>query len=164
MSLELIITGGTIDKNIDKNSELSFTNSSIPSMIKEANLNFKIKLNYLMLKDSLDMTLEDRKKILKECRNSKSNKILISHGTDSMIDTSKFLLENIFLLKDKTIVLFGAMRPYSFKNSDAQFNFGYALSSVLNLKSGVYIGMSGEIFNPENVYKNRKKGIFMNII
>ena len=110
-----------------------------------------------MLKDSLDITEKDREKILSECKSAKENKIMITHGTYTMPETAKYLGRNI---KNKIIVLVGSMVPFSYKDSDALFNFGYAISALKNLKNGVYIAMNGKIFNWNNVKKNNRKQIF----
>jgi len=111
----------------------------------------------LFLKDSLEMNDKDRDLILSKCLECDEDKIIITHGTDTMVDTAQLLGDKI---KDKTIVLFGSMIPYSVNNSDALFNLGGALSAVQNKKQGVYIAMNGQIFDFDKVEKNKKLGIF----
>lgn len=162
MKIKIIETGGTIDKEYNSiDGELEFPNPHIKDMITRANLAYKPKIEILMLKDSLDFTDKDRKKILNSCLRSKEEFILISHGTDTMDLTADFLKQNI---KNKKIVLFGAMIPYTIDNSDAFFNLGFALSTFQFVKNGVYIAMNGELFVAGNVRKNKIKGKFENLI
>ena len=156
--LHLLITGGTIDKIYNElNGELIFTKSNIPIMLKEAKCLIDTKIETLFLKDSLEMTQEDREMIYQKVLNSNLKQILITHGTDTMVESAKFLGEKKL---DKVIVFTGAMIPYSFKNSDALFNLGVAISSVQLLQNGVYIAMNGKIFDFRNVIKDKKRGIF----
>jgi len=111
----------------------------------------------LFLKDSLEMTDKDRGLILSKCIESTDDKIIITHGTDTMVDTVQLLGEKI---KDKTIVLFGSMIPYSIDNSDALFNLGVALGAVQNKGNGVYVVMNGKVFDFDKVTKNKEKGLF----
>jgi L-asparaginase len=158
MAIKILITGGTIDKMYNHlNGELIFTKSNLPEMLKQARCTLKVKMQTLLLKDSLDMNDDDREKILRACRNCTEDKIVITHGTDTMPETAKVLGKGI---KNKTIVLLGAMIPYSFGNSDALFNLGCAISAVQCLQQGVYISMNGNIFSCDNVKKNKEKGEF----
>lgn len=161
MKIKLITTGGTIDcQNIDENNKYSFDESYVPKMLKQSNCTVDIEIKFLMSKDSLLMTEQDRKKILEECKNSKEEKIIITHGTDTMVETAKVLGKNI---KNKTIVLLGAMVPYNQKDSDALFNLGTAISAVQTLPCGVYITMNGKIFDFDKVKKNKELGLFEKI-
>jgi len=154
MKIKLITCGGTIDcENIDEKNVYSFKESYIPKMLKQSRCNADIEIKFLMAKDSLLMGDKDRQKILEECKNSKEDRIIITHGTDTMVETAKTLGNNI---KNKTIVLLGAMVPYNQKDSDAMFNLGAAVSAVQTLSPGVYISMNGKIFNWNNVKKNKK--------
>jgi len=110
--------------------------------------------------DSLNMTEADRKKILHECQTSLEDKILITHGTDTMTETAKLLGQHI---KDKTIILTGAMIPYAFGSSDGLFNLGSALAFLQTLPAGVYISMNGKYFHWNNVRKNKDVGLFEEI-
>jgi L-asparaginase len=126
-------------------------------MLKLGRCRLKTTLRTVMMLDSLEMTDADRQIILENCRKSSEGKIVITHGTDTMVDTAKVLGENI---KDKTIVLTGAMIPYAFGSSDGLFNLGSALSFVQALPPGVYIAMNGRYFTWDNVRKNRERGEF----
>ena len=106
------------------------------------------------------MTDEDREKILQSCKDCEEDKIIITHGTDTMVETAQVLGKNI---KDKTIVLVGAMIPYNQEKSDALFNLGCAVSAVQILPKGVYIAMNGKIFSWDNVRKNKELGLFESI-
>ncbi len=154
MKIKLITCGGTIDcANIDEKNVYSFKDSYIPKMLKQSRCNAQIEIKFLMAKDSLLMTEEDRQKILNECEISKENRIIVTHGTDTMTRTAKTLGEGI---KNKTIVLLGAMVPFNQENSDALFNLGFATCAAQTLPAGVYIAMNGKIFNWNNVKKNKK--------
>ena len=158
MKIKLLITGGTIDKSYNMhNGELHFVDSHIPAMLTEGRYTADIELDKLMLKDSLDMTENDRLQILSNCQQSELSKIIITHGTDTMVQTAHFLDDQI---KDKTIVLTGAMIPYVFDKPDSLFNLGSAFSAVQLLKAGVYIAMNGQVFKARNVVKNREEGVF----
>ncbi len=161
MKIKLITTGGTIDcENIDENNKYSFDESYVPKMLKQSKCTLDIEIKFLMSKDSLLMNEEDREKILDECKKSKEDKIIITHGTDTMVETAKVLGKNI---KNKTIVLLGAMIPYNQKDSDSLFNLGLAVSAVQTLPYGVYITMNGKIFDFDKVKKNKELGQFENI-
>jgi len=158
MTIKLLITGGTIDKQYnDLDGELIFTQSGVEDMLAQGRAKLDISPETVMLKDSLDMDDNDRQQILKSCVACDESQIIITHGTDTMVDTSQVLATEI---KDKTIVLLGAMVPYQFKNSDALFNLGCAIAAVQILKNGVYITMNGKIFNYDEVSKNKKLGEF----
>ena len=160
--IKLLITGGTIDKIYNPLSgELEFGSSHLPQMLERGRVKLQLSSAQLFLKDSLDMTNADRELILSKCLTCNQDRILITHGTDSMVKTAKLLAENI---KHKTIVLFGAMVPYSVNNSDALFNLGAALSALQVKKNGVYIAMNGQVFKAENVEKNKQLGIFQPLL
>lgn len=161
MSIKIIVTGGTIDKKYNQlNGELDFSETHIFEMLKLAKCKNNCDVKVVIMKDSLDMNNQDRQKVLKECLKLKEKKIIITHGTDTMVETAKVLAGKI---KNKTIVLFGAMVPYSFGKSDAMFNLGFATSAVQLLPQGVYVAMNGQIFNWNNVKKNLKAGEFVKI-
>ena len=111
--------------------------------------------------DSLEMTLDDRKQIVRSCKQENTNRIIITHGTDTIVETAKILAETI---NDKIIILTGAMIPIKFGSSDGLFNLGSALSFVQILEPGVYITMNGQYFNWDNVKKNTKLGIFEKLL
>jgi len=158
MTIKLLITGGTIDKQYDElNGELIFTQSGVEDMLTQGRVKLDISLETVMLKDSLDMDDSDRQQILESCLACDEPQIVITHGTDTMVETSQVLATKI---KDKTIVLLGSMVPYQFKNSDALFNLGCAIAAVQTLEKGVYITMNGKIFNYDEVIKNKDLGEF----
>ncbi len=158
MTIKLLITGGTIDKQYDKlNGKLIFTQSGIGDMLTQGRTRLELSMETVMLKDSLDLDDNDRQKILASCLTCDESRIVITHGTDTMVETSQVLAARI---KDKTIVLLGAMVPYQFKNSDALFNLGCAIAAVQTLGNGVYITMNGKVFNYDEVVKNKKLGEF----
>ena len=158
--MHIIITGGTIDKRYNELTGLvDFTPTShIEAMLKQARLNVDdYTITPLLLKDSLDITVEDRDKILHTIQSSPLNQILITHGTDTIVESAKFLSSYHL---DKTIVLVGAMIPYRFKDSDALFNLGFAMGTLSTLDSGVYVAMNGKVFPHDQVIKNRELGVF----
>jgi len=158
MTIRLLITGGTIDKQYNElNGELIFTQSGVKDMLAQGKTTLDISLGTVMLKDSLDMDDDDRQKILSTCLACDESKIVITHGTDTMVETSQVLAAEI---KNKTIVLLGAMVPHAFRNSDALFNLGCAIAAVQILENGVYITMNGKVFKYDEVVKNKKVGEF----
>ena len=158
MKIKIVITGGTIDKSYNMNNgELHFVDSHIPAMLAEARCRADFELDKILLKDSLDMDEADRAKILSCCQRYEESRIIITHGTDTMVQTAKFLAESI---NAKTVVLTGAMIPYVFEKSDSLFNLGCAMAAVQSLPYGVYITMNGRIFNANDVRKNRDEGVF----
>jgi L-asparaginase len=157
MSIKLFSTGGTIAKRYDELSgELLFDKEHIQKMLSQGRCTAKIEAVPLMIKDSLEMNEHDRDIIFKACKETTKEKIIITHGTDTMVESAKILST----IKDKTIVFTGAMIPYAFKNSDALFNISAAITAVQILPAGIYICMNGKVFSWENVTKNKKKGIF----
>jgi len=162
MPIKILITGGTFDKEYNEiNGTLYFKDTHLPEMLKLGRCRLEINLRTVMMIDSLDMTDADRQIILENCKKSSEDKIVITHGTDTMVETAKVLGENI---NDKTIVLTGAMIPYAFGSSDGLFNLGSALSFVQALPHGVYIAMNGKYFTWDNVRKNRDRGEFEEIL
>lgn len=158
MAIKVLITGGTFDKEYDEMSgRLFFKDTHLPEILKLGRCNLPVSVNTLMMIDSLEMTDEDRDQIIAECRNCAEDKVIITHGTDTMQITAQELgLANL----DKTIVLTGAMIPYKFGSSDGLFNLGSALAFVQTLPRGVYVAMNGKYFNWDNVRKNRESGVF----
>ena len=158
MSIKLLITGGTIDKQYNPlNGELILSTSSVQNMLNQGRVEIAISLATVMLKDSLEIDDNDRQKILQHCLAYSGQRIIITHGTDTMVQTAKVLAQHI---TDKTIVLLGAMIPYHFKHSDALFNLGTAVAAVQALNAGIYITMNGQIFNHDQVVKDTKVGKF----
>lgn len=158
MSIRIFVTGGTFDKEYNElTGELFFKETHLPEMLKRSRSDLDVTVRTLMMIDSLHMSDEDRDLIVHQCRNATENKIIITHGTDTMEITAKTIAEKI---KDKTIVLTGAMIPYKFGSSDGFFNLGSALAFVQSLPHGVYVAMNGKAFNWDNVRKNRQTGMF----
>ncbi|MBI4428123.1 MAG: asparaginase [Ignavibacteriales bacterium] len=158
MAITIFVTGGTFDKEYNEiEGKLFFKNTHLHEMLDLGRSRVKARVKSLMLVDSLEMTEEDRRYVLRHCRKASDNRIVITHGTDTMELTARVLGESI---KDKTIVLTGAMVPYKFGSSDGLFNLGSALAFVQTLPSGVYIAMNGRFFRWDNVTKNRKTGVF----
>lgn len=158
--IDLIITGGTIDKDYQETTgELVFSESHLPTLLSEANCTLNIYAQTVMLKDSLEMEDTDRQNILEACLRSNGSQIVITHGTDTMVETAQVLQKSPDLA-NKTIVLTGAMRPYMLGHSDASFNIGNAFAAVQTAEKGVYIAMNGRIFTADSVIKNRQAGIF----
>jgi L-asparaginase len=153
MKIKFFAVGGTIDKvYFDALSKYEVGESNINDILKDARVNFEYDVSSILKKDSLEMTDHDRQIILQAVQDEPNDKIIITHGTDTMIKTAKVL----DTVKNKVIVLTGAMEPAKFKSSDAVFNLGSAVAAVQTLPSGVYLVISGRIFSPDNVRKNRE--------
>lgn len=158
MSLRILITGGTFDKYYDAiRGEFTFKESHLPSILKQARVTLPIIIESCLLKDSLQMNDEDRARILDACRQAIEKHIVIIHGTDTMVETAKKLGEAAL---DKTIVLTGAMVPYAITESDALFNFGFALAAAQCSAPGVYVAMNGRVWPWNTVHKNKQLGVF----
>ena len=158
--LEILTTGGTIDKvYFDKKSNYEVGDPFVEELLHKMNVNISFKVKSLMRIDSLDMTDNHREEILNYIMNSNANNFLITHGTDSIVETAIYLKK----ISDKTIVLTGSLKPAIFIDNDAIFNVGSALTSAQILKKGVYIVINGQVFNPDNVRKNLEKNIFETI-
>lgn len=160
--IQVFVTGGTFDKEYNLiTGELYFEDTHLKEMFERGRCSLDIDIKTLMMIDSLDMTEEDRGIIVHNCSRSPVDHILITHGTDRMVETAQAIaMENL----DKTIVLTGAMIPYAFgSSSDGFFNLGSALAFVQVLPPGVYIAMNGRWFNWDAVRKNRSTGLFESI-
>lgn len=158
MAIRVFITGGTFDKEYNElDGKLFFQDTHLPEMLKLGRCNLDVEMRTLMMIDSLEMGVDERELIVFQCNKSDEDKIVITHGTDTMTETARVLAEKV---KDKTVVLTGAMIPYKFGSSDGLFNLGSALAFVQTLSHGVYIAMNGKIFNWDNVRKNRQTGQF----
>lgn len=158
--MKILITGGTLDKQYNPlNGELIFNKSLVQEMLLQSRNTVKTDVEVLMLKDSLEMNDDDRQQISQACYNSKEQQIIITHGTDTMVETAHAIAAD--LAEDTTVVLLGAMIPYQFKGSDALFNLGCAMSAVQILPPGVYITMNGQVFDYREVQKNRALGMFV---
>lgn len=158
MSIRIFITGGTFDKEYNElNGQLYFKDTHILELLKLGRCRVDVDIRTLMMIDSLEMTDDDRQLIARQCQNSEEDKIIITHGTDTMAETAAVLAKET---KDKTIVLTGAMIPYKFGSSDGLFNLGSALAFVQALPKGVYVAMNGRYFTWDNVRKNKQTGGF----
>ena len=158
--IRIIATGGTFDKEYNElTGQLFFKDTHLTEMLQLGRCGVKYFIETIMMVDSLEMTTKDRENIVDACVKSKENKIIITHGTDTMEVTAKVLGEKKI---DKTIVLTGAMVPYKFGSSDGLYNLGSAFAFVQTLPVGVYVAMNGLYFNWDNVRKNKAKGKFEN--
>ena len=156
--IAIFATGGTFDKEYNElNGELYFRQTHVPEMLALGRSKAPVRLQVLMMKDSLNMTDEDRQVIADACRDAEENAIVITHGTDTMEQTAAFLATCV---PDKTVVLTGAMIPYKFGSSDGLFNLGSALAFAQVLEKGIYVAMNGRYFSWNTVTKNRIAGIF----
>jgi L-asparaginase len=159
--IRLLITGGTFDKEYDElNGRLFFKDTHVPEMLKLGRCALDMAVRTVMMVDSLEMTDADRQAILANCRQAPETRIVITHGTDTMVETARVLAP---AGDRKTIVLTGAMVPYAFGSSDGLFNLGSALSFVQALPPGVYIAMNGRSFPWDRVRKNTALGVFEEI-
>jgi L-asparaginase len=157
-SIRLFVTGGTFDKEYDElHGTLDFRDTHLPEMLDMARSRLDLSVDTLMMVDSLEMTDADRNLIANSCRDAPESCVVITHGTDTMVDTARVLADRV---PDKTIVLTGAMIPIAFGSSDGLFNLGGALTVVRVLPPGVYIVMNGRVFPWDNVRKNRDTGVF----
>jgi L-asparaginase len=158
MTIRILITGGTFDKEYNElNGQLFFQDTHLPEMLNLGRCRVPVEVRTLMMIDSLEMTDADRIIIADQCLRAEENKILITHGTDTMAETARFLASRV---TNKTIVLTGALIPYKFGSSDGLFNLGSGLAFVQTLAPGVYVAMNGRVFNWDNVRKNKKSGEF----
>src|SRR6476620_3001514 len=158
MGIRILITGGTFDKEYNElTGELFFKDTHLSEMLKLGRCRVDVDVRTLMMIDSLEMTDQDRIVIADNCNMAEEKKIIITHGTDTMADTARFLADRV---KGKTIVLTGAMIPYKFGSSDGLFNLGSAMAFVQSLPPGVYVVMNGRYFNANNVRKNKETGEF----
>jgi L-asparaginase len=158
VSIRIIITGGTFDKHYDEiRGSLTFKDSHLPEILRFVRCSVPIEVELNQLIDSLDMHTANRLRILESCRRAPEDRIVITHGTDTMVETAAVLGEAALA---KTIVLTGAMVPYIFNNSDAVFNLGCAITAVQLLPRGVFVAMNGQVFNWDKVRKNKDLGVF----
>jgi L-asparaginase len=157
----IIVTGGTFDKQYNELAgTLTFKDTHVGEMLRLGRSRVDVSITTLMMIDSLEMTDAHRAAIVERCREAAERRILVTHGTDTMIETAGALAESMATIGDKTIVLTGAMVPYAFGSSDGLFNLGSALSFVQVLPAGVYVAMNGRCFQWNRVRKNRETGIF----
>lgn len=156
-----LATGGTFDKvYYDALSDYRIGDPQVSAILKQAAVSADYQVEAIIGKDSLDLNDTDRAALRTRIANHANTRFVIIHGTDTMVETAASLKG----VGEKTIVLTGAMQPARFKNSDAEFNTGFALAAVQLLKSGVYIAMNGKIFAADKVHKNRDKGCFEELI
>lgn len=158
MAIRIFITGGTFDKEYNElNGQLFFKGTHLHELLEMGRNKVAIEIKTLMMIDSLEMTDKDRELIINECNQCSEERIVITHGTDTMEDTARVLSKAIF---NKTIILTGAMIPIKFGSSDGLFNLGSALAFAQTLPAGVYLAMNGKYFNWDNVRKNKQTGTF----
>ncbi len=158
MSIRIFVTGGTFDKEYNElTGQLFFQDTHLPEMVKLGRCRLAVDVRTLMMIDSLEMTEMDRELIARHCQEADEHMIIITHGTDTMADTAEVLARTV---KDKTVVITGAMIPYKFGSSDGLFNLGSALAFVQTLPPGVYVAMNGKYFHAGNVKKNKLTGEF----
>lgn len=158
MHIQLFITGGTFDKEYDLiNGRLYFTNSHVQEILQRGRNTTQVHVTQLMMMDSLDMGEPERQRIVDACVQCQENHIIITHGTDTMVETGKAILAKGL---NKTIVLTGAMIPYTFGSSDGLYNMGSAMAFVQTLPPGVYLAMNGRYYAADKVRKNKETGFF----
>jgi L-asparaginase len=157
-AIKIFATGGTFDKEYNEiTGALFFQDTHLADMLEHGRCLVPVSIETLMMVDSLDMTDADRALILQRCLDTPEQRILVTHGTDSMEQTAAILGNST---TGKTIVLTGAMVPYTFGSSDGMFNLGAALALVQTLPPGVYVAMNGRCFDWRSVRKNRQLGVF----
>jgi L-asparaginase len=158
MAIQIFVTGGTFDKEYNElTGQLFFKDSHLPEMLELGRNLIPVNIRTLMMIDSLEMNDIDRELIARHCTECEEDQIIITHGTDTMAETAKLLATTV---KDKTIVITGAMVPYKFGSSDGLFNLGSAFAFVQTLPKGVYVAMNGRYFLANNVKKNKMTGEF----
>jgi L-asparaginase len=161
MSIRILVTGGTFDKEYNEHTgQLFFKDTHIAEMLRLGRSRVEVTIRTVMMIDSLEMTEADRTLIVQNCLQSDDDRIVITHGTDTMAETAAEVARAV---SGKTVVLTGAMIPYAFGSSDGLFNLGSALSFVQVLPPGVYIAMNGKCFPWDRVRKNRERGEFEEI-
>ena len=163
MTIRILVTGGTFDKEYDElTGALFFRNTHLPEMLRLGRSKLDVTVQTVCMMDSLEMDADHRAQILEACRNSPEGRILVTHGTDTMVETAAVLAQGL-AISDKTVVLTGAMVPFAFGSSDGLFNLGSALSFAQVLPPGVYLAMNGRCFPWHNVRKNKAEGVFEEI-
>jgi len=161
MSVRIFITGGTFDKEYNEISgQLFFKDSHLHELLELGRCRVPVEIRMLMMVDSLEMTDEDRELIIHQCIHAEEDRIIITHGTDTMSITARAIAEKVV---NKTIILTGAMIPIKFGSSDGLFNLGSALAFAQSLPHGVYVAMNGKYFLWNNVRKNKQTGFFEEI-
>jgi L-asparaginase len=161
MPVRFLVTGGTFDKEYNElTGELFFKHTHLPEMLALGRARVPVEVTVLMMIDSLQMTADHRAQVAQACLEAPEERIVVTHGTDTMVETAKVLAERV---PGKTIVLTGAMVPWKFGSSDGLFNLGSALAFAQVLPHGVYVSMNGRSFPWNDVRKNRAKGEFENL-
>src|SRR5205809_965205 len=161
MAIRILVTGGTFDKEYNENTgQLFFKDTHIAEMLQLGRSRVEVTIRTIMMVDSLEMTDAGRALIVQDCLQSEDDRIVITHGTDTMAETAAAVARAV---SKKTVVLTGAMIPYAFGSSDGLFNLGSALSFVQVLPAGVYIAMNGRCFTWDGVRKNRETGVFEDV-
>lgn len=157
--IRILVTGGTFDKEYDElHGRLFFKDTHVQEMLDKGRSRVPVSIRTLMMIDSLDMTTGDRALVVEQCRQPDADRIVVTHGTDTMVETARAVAEAN--LTGKTVVFTGAMIPYAFGSSDGLFNLGSALSFAQVLPPGVYVAMNGRHFRWDDVRKNRDTGTF----
>ncbi len=157
-AIRILVTGGTFDKHYDAiKGELTFTDSHLPAILKQARLTIPYEIQLLPLIDSLNMDDAYRTQVLSACQNAPEAAIIVIHGTDTMAQTARVVGAAKLA---KTIVFTGAMVPYSVQGSDALFNLGFAVSAAITQPNETYIAMNGRVFLHDDVAKNKVEGVF----
>jgi L-asparaginase len=160
-TIRVLVTGGTFDKEYDElGGRLFFKDTHLPEMLRLARCRIPVQVETLMMIDSLDMTEADRARVVERCRGSAEDRLVVTHGTDTMVETARALQAAGL---GKTVVLTGAMVPYAFGSSDGLFNLGSALSFAQVLPPGIYLAMNGRVFPGDKVRKNREDGVFQEL-
>ncbi|MBT4053486.1 MAG: asparaginase [Bacteroidetes Order II. Incertae sedis bacterium] len=158
LKLAIITTGGTIDKvYYDAKSDYQIGDPQIKAILDRVGATIEFEVKDIFQKDSLDITEEDRQSVLEEVQRTEAEYIILTHGTDTMVETAKLLRTHV---SGKTIVLVGSLTPARFRESDAEFNIGVAVGAVQSLAHGVYLAMNGVVFDPSKVRKNRAENRF----
>jgi L-asparaginase len=161
MAIRIFITGGTFDKEYNElNGQLYFKDTHLQELLSLGRSQVPVEIRTLMMIDSLEMTDHDRELIAHQCNSCEEGKIVITHGTDTMAETAEMLAKKV---KNKTVVLTGAMIPIKFGSSDGLFNLGSALAFAQTLSNGIYVAMNGRYFHSDNVRKNKETGVFEEI-
>jgi len=159
--IRIFITGGTFDKDYNElTGSLVFKDTHLPEMLRLGRSRVEVSIRTLMMIDSLEMTAADRALLVNQVRQAEEQRVLVTHGTDTMVETAEALAAALGPDSAKTVVLTGAMVPYAFGSSDGLFNLGSALSFVQILPPGVYLAMNGRYFRWDGVRKNRQTGVF----
>ncbi len=157
--IRILVTGGTFDKEYDEvGGRLYFKATHVPEMLANGRSRVPVEVQTLLMKDSLELSDADRASIVAECRGCAESRLVVTHGTDTMVETARAIADAG--LAHKTVVLTGAMIPYAFGSSDGLFNLGSALSFAQVLPPGVYVAMNGQCFPWDQVRKNRDAAVF----